>query len=230
MNFSSLRADGFKTKIMDKLLALPLTLWLSNIAQLATIAITALTVYLWQEAKSQRIASQLPLLVPCRLETLPKIAGWLFCGNFTYPRDDEFKHTGLLYLGIKNIGQGVARDAAVASFSTDGKQNPNSGYQSAQVPPGETIPLVIRYGYIEDTDLDMPHNILIGYQDIFGGNHYLQVQLWFENVKGKQSAEAVVICFSESPSPLKGPPVPIFRAMEWGGYYELQKLAKDHKL
>lgn len=199
--------------------------------QIANVIIAAWTIKLWQEAKAQRVSSQLPLLAPCKLKTLPEISGGLFCGNFHYPRaDDGFKDTGLLYLGIKNIGHGLAQDVSVISFTTDGKEHPNCGHQRAHIPPTETSPLVIRYGYMNADDLDRPHNILIRYQDIFGGVHHLQVQLWFENLKGKTSAEAVVIRFSENSIPIEGPPVPIFREMEYSGYYELQKIAKDHKL
>lgn len=207
--------------------------WISGLGiggQIANIIIAALTLYLWREAKWQRESSQRPLLVPCKLDALPKIAGGLFCGNFSYPRDDEFKHTGLLFIGIKNIGIGVAQSARVESFSTGGSAHPDCGYQLAQIPPGETVPLVIRYGYRENSDLDAAQNVLIAYLDVFGRPHYLQVQLWFEPLKEKKSAEATVIRYAEHAEPLELPPVPIFREMEWRGHFELQKLAKDHKL
>lgn len=195
------------------------------------------TITLWLEARRQRRALVQPLLVPSRKLNLPEAVGGLFCGNFSYPRDDEFKYTGLVYLGIRNIGAGVAEHVGVSRFQAGGKLHHEIGHQSIHVPPGETTPLIIRYGYNDyTTDLaNTVNSILITYYSRFGDRFHLQLDLWFENLwdlenrKARMTGEAIVLRTSASDQPMAEIPFVLFRYMEYSGYYELQSMSEARK-
>lgn len=195
------------------------------------------TITLWLEARKQRRALVQPLLVPSRKFSVSEAVGGLFCGNFSYPRDDEFKYTGLVYLGIRNIGVGVAEHVSVSRFRTGEKLHHEIGHQSVHMPPGETTPLIIRYGYNNyTTDLaNTVNSILITYYNRFGDKFNLQLDLWFENLwdlkdtKARANGEAIVLRTTASDQPMGEIPFVLFRYMEYSGYYELHSLIEAGK-
>ena len=205
---------------------LSLTEWLSVLGSIGSVG----TVLLWWEARLQRRALQKPVLAPSRLAAPPNQPA-LFCKNFHYPRDDQFKENSLLYLGIKNVGPGLARNVFVEEvWSEEEKYYGSARSSTVQAAPGETTPLVIRFGYNSWDDVESKaYNILVHYFDIFNDSHYLQLQLWFNKLHGKKSAEACVINYCYSNRRIGTPPMPIFRWVESCGYFEVEEVGKTSR-
>lgn len=199
--------------------------FITVLGQLASIVIAILTVPLWLETRRQRQALKKPLLLPSKLNGKPEISGILFSANFSFPRVDDYKHTGLVYLGVKNVGSGPAMCVQIDLFQ------PGVGTQTERgnevyLPEGQTAPLLLRFGYDDPVDAleEKPHRVAIRYSDIFGDKFSLQMDLWFRNLEGKDNAEAILIQYSTEKKPMPPAWIPIFRGMEYQGYFELDKL------
>ncbi len=203
---------------------------LSVLGQISTIVVAALSIPLWLETRRQRQALKRPMLLPSRLDKRPQFPGALFASNFSYPRVDEYQHTGLAYLGIKNVGTGVAIAARIELFQPGLGDSAERG-DPIQIPDGEVVPLILRFGYNDSMeDLEgKSHRACIKYFDVFGERYSLQLDLWFRNLDGKPQAEAIVIQHSTNAEPMESPCIPIFRTMEYQGYFDLEKLFERDK-
>jgi len=196
------------------------------IMSIGTLALAMCTYWLWKETREQHKTIQKSKLIPIRISNIIDPTHSLFTGNFEYPISDPIEHNTLFFLGIKNIGLGAAFYAKVVRFKSSNGDEIFARPGFVHIQPGQTIPLVIRFGYNEPMDLThVTQQVLIQYFDNLGKSYYLNLDLWLRNVKDKKIADAIVVRFSEKSNYFENIGYPIFRYLELKGYFEIEHIS-----
>ncbi|MCX5781809.1 MAG: hypothetical protein NT145_03765 [Elusimicrobia bacterium] len=206
--------------------------YMTNILMLLATSLMALFTYLlWKESNKQRIALQRPYLVPTRIVKTIDASNSLFTANFDYPPTGDYKFGSVFYSGVKNIGTGSAYHVKIIRFKSFKDTEISARVGFVDIAPKETIPLVIRFGYNEKTDLYYAtHQVLISYFDSLGKQYYLNLDIWLRESEKSSFSNAVIVRYSDCEEDFEEIPVTVSRFMEWKGYFEIESIKEKEKI
>lgn len=194
---------------------------------IAIIAFLALLVSVkaLKENKSIREATFKPLLMPARIYEIVNDDN-LFSCNFEYPiSEDILGEPKLVYIGIKNVGKGIANNVQVINFRSK-DSNPQifrTGSNIIRIPENIIVPFLIRLSRDDELDYNFVTYITtIRYDDLFGNTFYLNMRLWIDGNR------ASVIEYNDMKEAIwKEHLSVLWRENESNGYFEARKIEDE---